>query len=83
MVSVIAFGSFFCLAHPYLAAQAVSIIEGSSTIVALIDLPECHLAGMCGAENFPAGRGEARMKIRGAGWGWAKVKIHGVGQKSA
>ena len=33
---------------------------------------------MCGAELFPAGRGGARIKIRGAVRGGAKMKIRGA-----
>ena len=36
--------------------------------------------GMCGAGHFSAGRGGARVKIRGAEWGGARVKICGAGR---
>ena len=38
-MSVIAFGTFFWLAHPGLAAKAVSIMGERSSMAALIDLP--------------------------------------------
>ena len=37
---------------------------------------------MCGAAFFSAGRGKGKNPWGGAGWGGAKVKIHGAGRKS-
>ena len=37
-------------------------------------------SGMCGAEYFPAGRGEDKNPRGGAGRGGAKVKIYGAGR---
>ena len=34
-----------------------------------------HDSVMGGAELFPPGRGGARMKIRGAGWGGASIPV--------
>ena len=52
---------------------------------------KCHMPsmyhvvipGMCGAELFPAGRGEDENPRGGPGRGGAKIKIRGAGQKSA
>ena len=40
-------------------------------------------AGMDGAEFFPAGRGEAREKIFGAGWGRGKARVKPSGRGGA
>ena len=39
--------------------------------------------GMCGAAFFSAGRGKGKNPRGGAGWGGAKVKIHGAGRGGA